>query len=558
MKTDIEIAQEAKVPSIEETAKKIGLERGDLELYGNYMAKIPLEVLKRFEDQPNGKLIIVTAITATKAGEGKTVTTIGLVEALGRLGKKVMGCIREPSIGPMFGIKGGATGGGHSQVYPMWDIDLHFTGDIHAVGSAHNLLSAVLENEIARMNELNLDPTRIVFRKAIDMNCRELREIVVGLGSNRLEGGMPHLSGFTITAASEISAILALSTSIQELKERMGRIVVGYTNDGKPLIASHLECMGAMALLLKDAIKPNLVQTIEGDPFFVHGFPFANIAHGNNSVIATKYALKMADIVVTEGGFAADLGAEKFFDIVCRKSDLRPDCAVLVCSIRALKMHGGVAVDKLTEPNIEALQRGFANLDKHMENLRKFGVPVVVAINHMAGDTVQETEIVTNYCHRKGVKCVVSRVYAEGGKGGRALAEEVINVLENQKADFRFLYDVNLPIKEKIKILATQIYGAKDVRYVGNADRDIRTIEDIGANNLPICIAKTQHSITDDPKLKGAPRDWTLTVKEVYLSAGAGFIVPLCGDIMLIPGLPPEPTAKRMDITDEGKIIGLS
>jgi len=560
MKADIEIAQDAKAEPIEKIAGKLGLSRDDIHFYGRYMAKVPLDVLKRFDDRPDGKLVLVTAITATKAGEGKTVTSIGLMQALGRLGVNVMGALREPSMGPVFGIKGGATGGGLSQVYPMWDIDLHFTGDIHAVTSAHNLLSAMVENSIAKGNHLRIDPTRVVWKKAIDMNCRELRDIVVGLGG-RTAGGVPRESGFLITAASEISAILALATSIQDLRARLGRMVVAYDVEGRPVRAEQLNCVGAMTVLLKDALMPNLVQTLEGEPVFIHGFPFANIAHGNNSLLATRYALKLADVVVTEGGFAADLGAEKFFDIVCRKAGFRPDCAVVVASTRALKMHGGACLEDATSferSDLSSLSRGFANLDKHIENVRKYGVPVVVAMNRFPTDHADEIALVREHCASLGIPCALSEVFARGGEGGKELAEAVMDVMRTTPSRFRPLYDTGMSIKDKIRTIATEIYGAKDVRYIGTAERDIRAIEAAKSNELPICVAKTQLSISDDPSLKGAPTGWTLTVKEVLLSAGAGFIVPLCGDIMLIPGLPSEPAAERIDITDEGRIIGLS
>jgi len=556
MRKNIDIAQDAKGKPISEIAAKIGLEEAELIPYGRYIAKVPLSVLKKFNDRPNGKLVLTTAITPTPAGEGKTVTTIGLVQALGRMDKKVMGALREPSLGPVFGIKGGATGGGLSQVYPMWDIDLHFTGDIHAVGAAHNLLSAVLENHIARRNELQIDPTKITISKAIDMNCRELRNIVVGLGG-RDEGGTPHESAFIITAASEISAVLALSVSMADLKQRLGKIIVGYTYTGKPVLAKQLGCVGAMTMLLKDALNPNLVQTLEGDPFFIHGFPFANIAHGSNSIIATKYALKLADIVVTEAGFAADLGAEKFFDIVCRANGLRPDCAVIVCSIKALKMHGGATIDQICKGDCMTVRKGLENLDKHIENIHKFGVPTVVAINFFDTDTTEEIEMVRKHCKEKGVRCALSRVFTEGGKGGKELAEAVLDCLEHEKADFKFLYSTDRPLKEKIKTIATEIYGASDVLYEGEAERNLKVIEQNGYSDLPICMAKTQSSITDNPKLKGAPKGWTLKVREVHISAGAGFVVPVCGQIMLIPGFPTEPAALKMDIDDEGRISGL-
>jgi formate--tetrahydrofolate ligase len=557
MPTDIEIAQQAACQPIERIAERVGLGRDDLNLYGRYMAKVPLSVLKRFDERPDGKLIMVTAITATPAGEGKTVTSIGLVQALGKLGLKVMGAERQPSLGPVFGMKGGATGGGLSQVYPMWDIDIHFTGDIHAVGAAHNLMSSMLENHIQKKNELQIDPTRIVLRKAIDINCRELRNIVVGLGG-RNEGGIPHESGFIITAASEISAILALATSREDLKRRLGEMIVAYTYDKKPVTAAQLKCVGALTLLLKDAIYPNLVQTLEGEPMFIHGFPFANIAHGSNSILATKYALKMADYVVTECGFATELGAEKFFDIVCRESGFRPDCAVIVASVRALKMHGGCLLEQCEGRNIDALQKGFENLDKHIDNVRKFGVPAVVAINHFPTDQDDEVELVKEHCRKMGVRSAISWVYTEGGEGGIALAQQVLEVLEHEKSNFHFLYDPQLPIKDKIRRIATELYGARDVQYLGTADRDIEAIVASGHDKLPICIAKTQHSITDDPKVKGAPKGWVLSVREVYASAGAGFIVAVCGQMMLIPGLPSHPSAEDMDIDEGGTIVGLS
>ena len=557
MKSNIEIAQESQCSRIGDIAAKVGIDEADLVPFGRYAAKVPLSVLRRYDGRSNGKLVLVTAITPTQAGEGKTVTTIGLVQALGKLDKKVMGALRQPSLGPIFGIKGGATGGGYSQVYPMWDIDLHFTGDLHAVASAHNLLSAVLENHLNRENDLNIDPTRIMLKKAIDMNCRELRSIVVGLGG-RGDGGTPHESGFIITAASEISAVLALATSMEDLKLRLGRIIVAYTYDNKPVSAAKLGCVGAMAVLLKNAIHPNLVQTLEGEPVFIHGFPFANIAHGNNSIIATKYALKLADIVVTESGFGADLGAEKFFDIVCRSNGFRPDCAVIVVSIRALKMHGGAQLAEIGNRDPIALRKGFSNLDKHIENIRKFGLPVVVSINHFDSDRDEDIAMVRNHCKELGVRCALSYVFSQGGPGGRELAEAVLDVLENDKPQFRYLYDIDRPMKEKIKTIATEIYGASEVVFEGEAERNIKLIESSGFGNLPICMAKTQLSITDNPKLKGAPQGWVLKVREVFVSAGAGFIVPVCGQMMLIPGLPAEPASVKMDIDDNGRITGLN
>jgi len=557
MQSDIEIAQAAKVKPITEIAKALGVPDEYLEPYGKYKAKVDLAFLEKLKDRPNGKLIWTTAITATAAGEGKTVTSVGLIQGFGKLGKNVVGALREPSLGPVFGIKGGATGGGYSQVYPMWDIDLHFTGDIHAVGVAHNLLSAMVENHVTKKNELQIDPTRIVWRKVMDMNCRELRKIIVGLGG-RTTGGVPHESGFDITVASEISAILALTNNLKELKERLSRMVVAYTYDGKPVTAGQLKCVGAMALLLKDAIKPNLVQTFEGQPVFVHGFPFANIAHGNNSIIATRMALKLGDYVVTEAGFAADLGMEKAFDIVCRVSGIVPDCVVLVASIRALKMHGGLPKDKIEKPDKAALEKGFVNLDKHIENMLRFGVPVVVAINKFPSDSEEEMIQVKAHCDKMDVKAAFSTVFMDGGKGGVELAKAIMETIEKKPSKFKVLYDEKLPIKEKIRTIATQIYGAKDVAYVGSAEADMKAIEAAGNDKLPICMAKTQLSITDVPEIKGAPTGWTLTVREVRLSAGAGFIVPITGEMMTIPGLPTSPAAERIDIDENGYITGLN
>ena len=557
MKRDIEIAQEAKVQHIEKIAEQVGLTRDDLDFYGKYKAKVPLSVLKRLDNNKNGKLIFVTAITATKAGEGKTVTSIGLCQAMGHLGKKVMLSLREPSLGPTFGIKGGATGGGYSQVYPMWDIDLHFTGDIHAVGTAHNLLSALVENHLAKKNQLNIDPTKVVLRKVMDMNCRELRDIVVGLGG-RVKGGVPRESGFDITVASEINAILALSNDMADLRARLSRIVVAYTRDGKPVTADKLNGIGAMCLLLKDAINPTLVQTLEGQPAFIHGSPFANIAHGNSSIIATKYALKMADYVITEGGFAADLGGEKFFNIVCRTGGFKPDVSVLVASIKALKMHGGMNEKEIGNPDVNFLEKGYSNLDKHIENLKKVDVPVVVAINQFPTDSPEEIEHIKKHCEKVGVRFGLSKVFTDGGKGGVDLANAVLESLEKDQANFKVLYDEKMSIKEKVKIIATEIYGAEDVVYTGTAPADIKAIEAAGNDKLPLCMAKTQLSITDDPSKKGAPKDWVLTVREVRILAGAGFIVPLTGEIMIMPGLPSVPAAERINIDDNGYITGLN
>lgn len=555
MLSDIEIAQQAKLQPIQEIAAKVGLTEDDMELYGKYKAKVSLDVWKRVADRLNGKLIYTTAITATPAGEGKTCTTIGLTQALGRLGKKVMACLREPSLGPTMGIKGGAAGGGYSQVVPMEDINLHFTGDIHAVTTAHNLIAAMLDNHIHQGNALNIDPKRIVFRRVMDMNDRQLRSIVIGLGGKG--NGVVREDGFDISVASEIMAILCLAEDLQDLKQRVGNILVGYTYDRQPVFVRDLKAEGAVAVIMKDAVKPNLVQTLEGQPVFIHGGPFANIAHGNNSIIATKMALKLADYVVTEGGFAADLGAEKFFDIVHGYSGLKPDVVVIVASVRALNMHGGVPKERVQETDLEALRRGLANLDKHVENVRKFGLPIVVAINQFPTDSEEELELVRSHCSSIGVRCALSRVVAEGGKGGEDFARVVLDVLENEKADFRPLYDWNLPIKEKLRLLATEIYGADDVVYTDKAETAIRTITKLGYGNLPVCVAKTQHSISDNPALKGVPKGWKLTITDVRPSLGAGFVVCLAGDIMTMPGLPQVPAAEKIDIDADGRITGL-
>ncbi len=554
---DIEIAQAAKVKNIREIAAKIGLSEDDIEPYGKYIAKVPYDKLDGICGDRTGKLVVVSAITPTPAGEGKTVTTIGLIQGLGRLGKKVVGALREPSIGPTFGVKGGATGGGNSQVYPMWDIDLHFTGDIHAVTAAHNLLSAIIDNELVRDNPHNIDPTKIVFKKAMDMNVRELRNIVTGLGKDRILGGVPHEAGFLITSASEISAILALSTDRADLRRRLERMVVAYTYDAKPVTVKDLGCVGSMMVMLKDAINPNLVQTLEGQPVFVHGFPFANIAHGTNSIIATKAALRLGDYVITEAGFASDLGGEKFMDIVCRESGMRPDCVVIVASIRALMTHGGAVLDDPSTMTDDALRIGLCNLDKHIENMSSYGVPVVVAVNRFAHDTPVEMEMIMEHCREIGVRCAFSEAFSKGGEGAVDLAETVLDVLENEKTDFHFLYDVEAPIKEKIEAVATKIYGAGSVTYSKEAEKSIAQMEADGYGKLPVCIAKTQASLTDDSKVKGAPRGWTLSVREVQLSAGAGFVVPVCGTLTLMPGLPKVPAAMRMDLTEDGRIVGL-
>lgn len=555
MLSDIEIAQQAKLRPIQEVAADIGLTEDDLELYGRYKAKVNLDVLRRNAHKPNGKLIYTTAITATSAGEGKTCTTIGLTQALGRLGKKVMACLREPSLGPTMGIKGGAAGGGYAQVVPMEDINLHFTGDIHAVTTAHNLIAALLDNHIVQGNALNIDPKRIIFRRVLDMNDRQLRNIVIGLGG--IGDGVVRQDGFDISVASEIMAILCLASDLQDLKRRVGNILVGYTYERKPVYVRDLKAEGAVAVLMKDAIKPNLVQTLEGQPVFIHGGPFANIAHGNNSVIATQMALKLADYVVTEGGFAADLGAEKFFNIVHGYSGLKPDVAVIVASVRALNMHGGVPKEKVSETNLEALRSGLANLDKHIENVKKFGLPIVVAINQFPTDSSEELELVKSHCEQLGVYYAVSRVVAEGGAGGEEFARVVLDVLEKEEAKFKPLYDWSLSIKEKLAILAEEIYGADGVVYTDKAERAIRSLTKLGYSGLPVCVAKTQHSISDNPALKGAPEGWTLTISDVRPSLGAGFIVCLAGDIMTMPGLPARPAAELVDIDEEGRITGL-
>ncbi len=557
MLNDIEIAESAKVMNIKDVAAKVGLTEDEIQPYGKYIAKVPLASLEKLKDKKDGKLVVVTAITPTPAGEGKTVTTIGLIQGLGKLGKNVVGALREPSIGPTFGIKGGATGGGYSQVYPMWDIDLHFTGDIHAVTAAHNLLSAIVDNELVRDNPHNIDPTKVVLKKAMDMNVRELRNIVTGLGKDRILGGVPHEHGFLITSASEISAILALASDRDDLRARLERMVVAYTYDKKPVTVKDLGCVGAMMVLLKDAINPNLVQTLEGEPVFVHGFPFANIAHGTNSIIATKAALKLGDYVITEAGFASDLGGEKFMDIVCRQSGMRPDCVVIVASIKALMTHGGGILEQPETLTLDALRFGLCNLDKHIENMSSYGLPIVVSINHFAQDTQEEMDLVMEHCREIGVRCAFSDAFIKGGEGTIDLANTVLEALENDKPDFKFLYPDDASIKDKIEAVATKIYGAGSVTYTPAADKAIAQIEADGFGNLPVCIAKTQASLTDDSKLKGAPRGWVLSVREVQVSSGAGFVVPICGTMTLMPGLPKVPAAMRMDLTADGRIVGL-
>jgi formate--tetrahydrofolate ligase len=555
LKSDIQIAQEATMEPIVDVAKKIGLSEDDLEMYGKYKAKIKFETYQRLQSNEDSKLVLTTAITPTPAGEGKTTTTVGLGQALNQRGKNAMIAIREPSLGPTMGIKGGAAGGGYSQVIPMEDINLHFTGDIHAIGIAHNLLSAAIDNHIKQGNELNIDPTQISWPRVVDMNDRALRNIVVGLGGSG--NGEPREDGFIITVASEIMAILCLANDLMELKKKIADIVIGYTRDDEPVTCRDLNVQGAMTALLKDALKPNLVQTLENTPAFIHGGPFANIAHGANSVMATKMAMKLSDITVTEAGFGADLGAEKFFDIKSRYADLHPDATVLVATIRALKMHGGVAKDNLEEENLKALEKGMENLEKHVENINKFKVPLVVAINRFPTDTEAELELVRKKCEELGVRVALSEVWAKGGEGGLELADEIIDILDNEESNFEYLYEKELSIKEKIEKIAKEIYGADGVDYSTTAEKQIETFSKQGYDKLPICMAKTQNSISDKPELKGRPKDFTVSVSKVTLSAGAGFLVPSTGPVLKMPGLPKRPSAEDIDIDENGKISGL-
>jgi len=556
MLSDIEIAQQTKLQPIVKIAENIGIHEDELECYGKYKAKINLSIFERLKDKPDGKLIYVTAITPTPAGEGKTCTAVGLTQALGKLGEKVVLCLREPSLGPTFGIKGGAAGGGYSQVLPMEDINLHFTGDIHAVGAAHNLLAAMLENHIAKGNELGIDPTRILWNRVMDISDRQLRNIVVGLGGKA--NGIPLQSSFDITVASEVMAILCLARDLTDLKERLGNILVAYTYEGNPVFARDIKATGAMAVLLKDAIKPNLVQTVEGQPALIHGGPFANIAHGNNSILATRMGLKLGDYVVTEGGFAADLGAEKFFDIVAPASGLKPDVCVLVATVRALKFHGGMDKNELSNPDLAALGRGLANLDQHVDNLMHvFGLPVVVAINRFPTDTEEELDYLLNHCRELGVRAALSEVVALGGEGGKTLAQEVLNALKEDKNQFAPIYDRNQSIEEKIQVLAKKVYRADGVVYTREALKTLKKLKELGYGDLPVCMAKTQMSFSDDASLKGAPRGWSLTIRELKISSGAGFIVALAGNMLTMPGLPKSPAAERIDIREDGTIIGL-
>ncbi|MBU3216914.1 formate--tetrahydrofolate ligase [Clostridium estertheticum] len=555
MKSDIEIAQSAKMLHISEVAQKMGLGEDDIDLYGKYKAKISLDVLRRNENRKDGKLILVTAINPTPAGEGKSTVTIGLAEALCKQGKNAVIALREPSLGPVFGIKGGAAGGGYAQVVPMEDINLHFTGDMYAITAANNLLSAAIDNHIQQGNVLGIDSRKIIFKRVMDMNDRALRHIIVGIGGK--PNGFTREDGFMITVASEIMAILCLASNLMDLKERMGRILVAYDLGGNPVYCKDLAVNGAMALLMKDAIKPNLVQTLGNTPAIIHGGPFANIAHGCNSLLATKMALKLGDYVVTEAGFGADLGAEKFFDIKCRYGKLKPDCVVLVATIRALKHHGGVKKDKLNEPNVEALSKGIGNLEKQIENIEKYGVQVIVAINKFVSDTEKEIEYVKEFCAKKGVKVDLTEVWGKGADGGLELASKVIDTIENNKSEFKVLYEVELPIKEKINIIAKEIYGADGVEYSPSANKQIAEIEKLGLDKVPICVAKTQNSLSDNPKLLGRPTNFTINIKEITISNGAGFIVALTGNIMTMPGLPKIPAANKMDIFEDGTITGL-
>lgn len=555
MKTDIEIAQEAVMEPITKVAESIGIEADDLELYGKYKAKLSEEFLRKIQDRPNGKLILVTAINPTPAGEGKTTTTVGLGEAFGRMGKKAVIALREPSLGPCFGIKGGAAGGGYAQVVPMDELNLHFTGDFHAITSANNLLAALLDNHIQQGNDLDIDTRQIVWKRCEDMNDRVLRNIVAGLG-NKTDGFVRE-DHFVITVASEIMAILCLADDMKDLKERLSRIVVAYNYQGEPVTAGQLKAVGAMAALLKDAIKPNLIQTLEHTPALVHGGPFANIAHGCNSVRATKAAMKMADYCITEAGFGADLGAEKFFDIKCRKAGLTPDAVVLVATIRALKYNGGVAKADLGAENLEALKKGIVNLEKHIENLQKYGVPVVVTLNSFITDSEAETAYVREFCETRGCEFALSEVWEKGGEGGIALAEKVLKAIDEKENHFHVLYENELSLQDKIKKIAQEIYGASDVVFAPAAAKQLKRLTELGFGDLPVCMAKNQYSLSDDPTLLGRPSGFELNVREVYVSAGAGFVVVLTGAVMTMPGLPKAPAAYNIDVDDSGRIVGL-
>ncbi|MGI5968267.1 MAG: formate--tetrahydrofolate ligase [Lachnospiraceae bacterium] len=555
MKSDIEIAQEAVMKPIGEVAALLDISEDELELYGKYKAKLSDELWERIKDNENGKLVLVTAINPTPAGEGKTTTTVGLGQALGKLGKKSVIALREPSLGPCFGIKGGAAGGGYAQVVPMEDLNLHFTGDFHAITSANNLLAAMLDNHIMQGNALRIDPDQIVWKRCVDINDRVLRNIVVGLG--RKADGVVREDHFIITVASEIMAILCLAADMDDLKKRLSRVIVAYNYDGEPVTAGDINATGSMAALLKDAIKPNIIQTLENTPAIVHGGPFANIAHGCNSVRATKTALKLADYVITEAGFGADLGAEKFMDIKCRMADLKPDAVVLVATVRALKYNGGVAKDNLSEENLKALKKGIVNLEKHIENVAKFGVPCVVTLNRFVTDTDAELEYVKNFCEERGCNFALSEVWEHGGNGGIELAEKVIDTLNNKKSNFKPLYPNELSLEKKIETVAKEIYGADGVTFDASARKAMDRLTSLGFGNMPVCMAKNQYSLSDDPKKLGRPKGFTVNIRDIYVSAGAGFVVAITGTVMTMPGLPLHPAAERIDVNDEGKITGL-
>ncbi len=555
MLTDVQIAQNAKMLPIKEVAAQIGLSEDDLELYGKYKAKITMETIKSLDNKENGKLILVTAINPTPAGEGKTTTMIGLAQAMNKIGKKTIVAMREPSLGPCFGVKGGAAGGGQAQVVPMEDINLHFTGDIHAITAANNLISAMLDNSLQQGNPLNIDERQIVWKRVVDLNDRALRHIVIGLGGK--VNGVPREDGFDITVASEIMGILCLADDLSDLKKRVARIIVAYTRDGSPVTVNDLKATGAVTLLLKDAIKPNLVQTLDHTPVFVHGGPFANIAHGCNSVMATKLALKLAPYTVTEAGFGADLGAEKFLDIKCREANLKPDAVVIVATVRALKMHGGMDKKELANENLDALRKGIANLEKHIENIKKFGLPAIVAINAFPTDTKAELDLLREICEAKGVKVALSEVWAKGADGGIELANGLVDLLENTESHYKPIYDLDLPIEDKIKTIAREIYGADDVIFTKKAKTNIKKLTELGLDKLPICIAKTQYSLSDDPTLLGRPTGFNIEINDLIPNTGSGFLVAISGDIMRMPGLPKVPAANNMDILENGEIIGL-
>lgn len=555
MKTDIEIAQEAQLYHIKDVAKTLDIKEEELDFYGKYKAKFTDELWDNIKDNKDGKLILVTAINPTPAGEGKTTITVGLGEAFSKLNKKAVIALREPSLGPCFGIKGGAAGGGYAQVVPMEDLNLHFTGDFHAITAANNLLAAILDNHIQQGNECNIDTNQIVWKRCLDINDRVLRNIVVGLG--RKIDGVVREDHFIITVASEIMAILCLAENMEDLKVRLGKIIVAYSYDGNPVTAKDIKAVGSMAALLKDAIRPNIIQTLEHTPAIVHGGPFANIAHGCNSIRATKMALKLADYVITEAGFGADLGAEKFFDIKCRQADLKPDAVVLVATVKALKYNGGVPKTEVSKPNLEALKKGIVNLEKHIENVQKFGVPVVVTLNQFITDSEDELEFVKQFCENKGCEFALAKVWEKGGDGGIELANKVIYTIENKKSNFKPLYENNISIKEKIQTIAKQIYGADNVTYSSQAEQAIKKLEELGFSKLPICMAKNQYSLSDDPNKLGRPMGFDINIREIYVSAGAGFIVAITGTIMTMPGLPKEPAAYRIDVNEDGKIVGL-